>query len=97
MERIHIILPTTTGKRKQKEMDEGNESQGIKSEILIESRYSLESQNFLLLPFPFLGTLSVDKFATNDDGFFTFMGRKDFSYVLSKKQFGYMRMFIYGR
>ncbi|CAG8660646.1 1384_t:CDS:1, partial [Diversispora eburnea] len=61
-----------------------------------------DPKNFFLLPFPYPGEVKpIDRFAINDDGFFTFMGRKKFSDVLSeintfKSGTGYMEMFIYG-
>ncbi|RIB06860.1 hypothetical protein C2G38_2046468 [Gigaspora rosea] len=58
-------------------------------------------KNFLSLPFPYPGSKPIDRFAINEDGFFTFMGRKEFINVLNeintfKACTGYMEMFIYG-
>jgi len=66
-----------------------------------ESNYS-NPKKLLSLPFPYPGQKKpVDRFAINDDGFFTYMGRKEFRNVLKTiNQFrsgtGYMKLFVYG-
>ncbi|POG61805.1 hypothetical protein GLOIN_2v1786107 [Rhizophagus irregularis DAOM 181602=DAOM 197198] len=66
-----------------------------------ESSYS-NPKKILLLPFPYPGQKKpVDRFAINNDGFFTYMGRKEFRNVLKTiNQFrsgtGYMKLFVYG-
>ncbi|CAG8650115.1 10098_t:CDS:2, partial [Diversispora eburnea] len=108
---------STTGKRKLEGTDEKNEGQESKKVKLVATANKImegimklsdtcevysDPKNFLLLPFPYPGEVKpVDRFAINDDGFFTFMGRKKFSDVLSeiitlKAGTGYMKMFIYG-
>ncbi|CAG8556996.1 5414_t:CDS:2 [Paraglomus brasilianum] len=104
-------------KRKPDDSDEENESKSSKKmklkdisrKIMMDIKkldghpavYS-NPQNFLSLPFPYPGSKKpIDRFSINEDGFFTFMGRKEFSNVLDKiNEFkantGYMEMFIYG-
>ncbi|PKK59642.1 hypothetical protein RhiirC2_820485 [Rhizophagus irregularis] len=66
-----------------------------------ESSYSNPKKHFSL-PFPYPGEkLPVDRFAINDDGFFTYMGRKKFRKVLKtinqfRSRTGYMKLFVYG-
>jgi hypothetical protein len=66
-----------------------------------ESSYS-NPKKILLLPFPYSGQKKpIDRFAINDDGFFNFMGRKEFKNVLTtinkfRSGTGYMKLFVYG-
>ncbi|CAG8715084.1 6092_t:CDS:2, partial [Racocetra fulgida] len=108
---VHVIvqLPNDSD-----EKSEGQESKKVKlvataSKIMegimklpdICNVYS-DPKNFLLLPFPYPGSnLPVDRFAIDEDGLFTFMGRKEFINILNqintfKSRTGYMEMFIYG-
>ncbi|CAB5310535.1 unnamed protein product [Rhizophagus irregularis] len=66
-----------------------------------ESNYS-NPKKLLSLPFPYPGQKKpIDRFAINDNGFFNFMGRKEFKNVLTtinkfRSGTGYMKLFVYG-
>jgi hypothetical protein len=66
-----------------------------------ESNYS-NPKKLLSLPFPYPGQKKpIDRFAINDNGFFNFMGRKEFKNVLTtinefRRGTGYMKLFVYG-
>ncbi|CAG8834424.1 11663_t:CDS:2, partial [Gigaspora margarita] len=105
------------GKRSRNDSDEKGEGQESKKAKLVATASKImesimklpdicdvysSPKNFFSLPFPYPGSnIPVDRFAINEDGFFTFMGRKEFINVLNeiitfKSRTGYMEMFIYG-
>ncbi|CAG8622720.1 10701_t:CDS:2 [Funneliformis caledonium] len=106
---------TQPGKRKL-DLDDGNEGGDRKkvpdltsAQIIMKRIMELPEdpdvysnpKNSLSLPFPFLGSKKpVERFAFNDDEFFTFMGRREFKNVLDEinklRTSYYMEMFIYG-
>lgn len=59
-------------------------------------------KNKLLLPFPYLGSQKpVERFSFDNNGLFTFIGRRKFKNVLDiinklRNNYGFMQMFIYG-
>ncbi|KAL1918556.1 uncharacterized protein VTP21DRAFT_3216 [Calcarisporiella thermophila] len=48
-----------------------------------EESYS-NPDNFMRIPFPFIGTTSVDRFHLSVDGYFDYMGREGFTRVLKE-------------
>ncbi|RIB24120.1 hypothetical protein C2G38_2032125 [Gigaspora rosea] len=113
---VHVIvqLPRKRSHDDSEEKGIGQESKKVKllatASKIMESIMKLPDicnvysspKNFLSLPFPYPGSnIPVDRFAINEDGFFTFMGRKEFINILNeintfKARTGYMEMFIYG-
>jgi hypothetical protein len=64
-----------------------------------ENDYS-DPKSYISLPFPYPDKKPIDRFDIDNDGFFTFMGRKEFINVLKTiygfRPNGYMKLLVYG-